>query len=342
MPRYDCRSNRRSFACIGFTLIELLVVIGIITIIAAILFPVMASARLKAYQATATNNLRQIGSAVAMYLQDNDEHFPRTQETLGPGEPSFISYWSAHYYQACLNAYITMGKGGITGAGQSGDKEGVWFEPADLEGQMQPVLWGSFCNNGLVTGTLRQLSQITAPGHTILSTLRTGEWEYFVDWQYGYGANPSSPDCAADAIPNPLPLSNPNDPFWQSNFFDICLNPWGAGEDPGSGPTDVFYWKLGHATPPGDLFPNAPHTDQTDGSFWSNGIDGRYFGNIPCSQYGAVPTTQFHGIQLYLTVDGHVAAMPFVNTYLGVNDNMWSVDQDTQLSTYWQTGQGSP
>ena len=338
MPRTNLSTTTTKQKCVGFTLIELLVVICIIAIITAILLPVIVSARRRAYQTTATNNLRQIGQAVAMYNQDNDEHFPRTQETLDPGEPSFISYWSAHYYQACLNAYITMGKGGVTGSGQTGDKQGVWFEPADLEGQSVPVLWGSFTNNGLVTGTLRQLSQITARGHTIISTLRTGEWEYFVDWQYGYGANPSSPDCAADAIPNPLPLSNPNDPFWQSNFFDICLNPWGANEDPQTGPTDVFYWQLGHATPPADLFPNAPHSDQSDGSYWSNGIDGRYFGNIPCSTYGPVPTTQFPGGQLYLMVDGHVASMPFVSTYLGINNNMWSVDQDTQLPLCWQTG----
>jgi prepilin-type N-terminal cleavage/methylation domain-containing protein len=325
---------------VGFTLIELLIVIGIIAILVAILLPVLASARRKSYEVVAMSNLRQIGSAVLMYNQDYNEHFPRTQETLTPGEPSFISYWSAHYYQECLNVYIELGKGGVNSTGQPGDKEGVWFEPADLEGEAQPAMWGSFCNNGLVTGTQRQLSQISAPSHTILSTLRTGEWEYFVDWKAGYEATPT--DCSSDAIPNPLPVSNPNDPFWSSNFFDICLNPWGANEDPLTGPTDVFYWKLGHATPPSDLFPNAPHSDRTDKSYWSNGIDGRYFGSIPCSMYGPSPPTQFPGGQVYLMVDSHVAFMPFVNTYFGINNNMWSTDQDTQLSMYWQTGQGSP
>lgn len=323
----------------GFTLIELLVVIAIIAIIASILFPVFAKARLQALKTTAVSNMRQIGSAVVMYNQDYDELFPRTQESLGPGEPGFISYWSAHYYQACLNVYITMGKGGVTTSGESGDKESVWFDPADPE-KDQPAMWGSFTNNGLVTGTTRALSQITAPGHTIISTLRTPDWEHFTDWSTGYEQSP--PSCAADSIPNPLPVSNPNDPWWQSNFFDICLNPWGALEDPATGSTDVFYWKLGHATPPGDLFPNAPHSDETDASYWSNGIDGRYFGSIPCSSFGPQPRLRYLTGQLYLFVDGHVSFMPFVQTYQGINNNMWSADQGTQLPMYWQTGQGTP
>src|SRR3954447_14448419 len=56
----------------GFTLIELLVVIAIVAIMAAILFPVFARAREVARQSSCVSNLRQIGMAVRMYLQDND------------------------------------------------------------------------------------------------------------------------------------------------------------------------------------------------------------------------------------------------------------------------------
>jgi prepilin-type N-terminal cleavage/methylation domain-containing protein/prepilin-type processing-associated H-X9-DG protein len=60
----------------GFTLIELLVVIAIIAILAAILFPVFAQARAKARQASCLSNNKQLGTALMMYVQDNDETMP--------------------------------------------------------------------------------------------------------------------------------------------------------------------------------------------------------------------------------------------------------------------------
>lgn len=56
----------------GFTLIELLVVIGIIAVIAAILFPVFARSRERARQAACLSNERQVGAAFLLYAQDSD------------------------------------------------------------------------------------------------------------------------------------------------------------------------------------------------------------------------------------------------------------------------------
>ena len=60
----------------GFTLIELLVVIAVLALLAAILFPVFAKVREDGWKATCVSNLKQIGAAYHMYLQDNDGQFP--------------------------------------------------------------------------------------------------------------------------------------------------------------------------------------------------------------------------------------------------------------------------
>lgn len=70
----------------AFTLIELLVVIAIIAILAAILFPVFAQAREKARQATCASNLKQVGTAWTMYLQDYDEKIAAANNPIGWGD----------------------------------------------------------------------------------------------------------------------------------------------------------------------------------------------------------------------------------------------------------------
>jgi len=67
----------------AFTLIELLVVIAIIAILAAILFPVFAQAKAAAKTTVALSNLKQLGVANLLYMNDNDDNTNR-------------KYWDVH------------------------------------------------------------------------------------------------------------------------------------------------------------------------------------------------------------------------------------------------------
>ena len=62
----------------AFTLIELLVVIAIIAILAAILFPVFAQAKLAAKKTVDLSNMKQIGTVFLLYGGDYDDQFPLT------------------------------------------------------------------------------------------------------------------------------------------------------------------------------------------------------------------------------------------------------------------------
>ena len=73
MMRRICNADQAAF---GLTLVELLVVIIVIAGLMALLFPMLARALGKAQLGSCMSNVRQIGMAVQMYAEDNNNLCP--------------------------------------------------------------------------------------------------------------------------------------------------------------------------------------------------------------------------------------------------------------------------
>src|SRR3974390_2821518 len=69
-------NRQRNVELRAFTLIELLVVIAVISVLAALLLPALASAKNKAAQTTDINNLKQQTTAMHLFANDNDDTLP--------------------------------------------------------------------------------------------------------------------------------------------------------------------------------------------------------------------------------------------------------------------------
>lgn len=283
----------------AFTLIELLVVIAIIAILAAILFPVFAQAKLAAKKTVAISNLKQIATAVVLYAGDNDDVFPRTMDT-STGFPETISWWAIANYQKALEPYMKNGRGGVNEGGLAPGKGSVWFDPADPDRSID-VMWGSFANSGFMTGMHRNGSSIEEPSNTVYSALRAGIYAKAV----------------GITIPRPLPLNNPSDPFWSSEFFDICFDPWTADRN---NVTSPYHFSKERAAPPCSHFLSDPLCED-----WTGQLEGEWNENLHGLPRAPRGDTRYGKVQLFSFADGHAKALPFAATYKSPSDNMWSV-----------------
>ena len=90
----------------GFTLIELLVVIAIIAILAALLLPTLSRAKEAARASQCLSQMRQLGFAVRLYADENEDTFPRSlhsafanaqlpwERSLAPHLGSSLTAWT--------------------------------------------------------------------------------------------------------------------------------------------------------------------------------------------------------------------------------------------------------
>ena len=123
----------------GFTLVELLVVIAIVLILAALLLPSLSRAKAKAQRAQCVNNLRQLGTVLQIFLQDN-RAYPVVIMSTNAGYPTTDRTWVAQLEREAL---------GISHPGTNYYQKGVWSCPS--------AKWSSY--------TLEQVSTPTCYGY---------------------------------------------------------------------------------------------------------------------------------------------------------------------------------
>ena len=119
----------------AFTLIELLVVIAIIAILAAILFPVFAQAKLAAKKTSDLSNQKQITTGTIVYSTDSDDYFPRNDY-----RDASRQNWASMTWREVSGPYIKNGISNYNYVSASGTVPspladgGIWQSPNAPQG----------------------------------------------------------------------------------------------------------------------------------------------------------------------------------------------------------------
>lgn len=287
----------------AFTLIELLVVIAIIAILAAILFPVFAQAKLAAKKTAGTSNSKQVALALVMYSNDYDDMAP-TAFVCWPALNGGQANWSgcgpgqaSVPFEYQLSPYTKSGPD-------------LWAAPGDtysVSAMSQPNItppWNGVGGNGLgwMFDGAYNAPHARARSYRYVGSIRTQEQEN----KNGAANGPSDPNTGLSGwAANPISLTAPSDPAntlsiietWQVSNPSPYGSPWGAQFQS----CDTFqlagrkYVTTGLPTG-GDALPSV------------SGSDDCMSGPDPINR---PPSPGYGGIGNYCFTDGHAKALTF-------------------------------
>ena len=180
----------------AFTLIELLVVIAIIAILAAILFPVFAQAKLAAKKTQTLSNVKNIGTGFQLYAGDYDDIVPPFT-----GNATDVANWSQlrFMFPGLVDPYIKNGANVATG-----QLKDIWADPLtkpqlnDLGGIRNTFAYNVY---GLGGFSRACISANPAENTSAACTARAvGTWGEFANTQYNTPASFSSLQSSAETL----------------------------------------------------------------------------------------------------------------------------------------------
>lgn len=164
----------------GFTLIELLVSIAVLSILFAILFPAFLSAKMTSLRTACLSHLKQVGAAVEVYAQDNDDHYPYClgDEKRGSwkGHATFPDGTAATHLRVLIMPYVKSAP--------------AFFCPADTgandfgfanEKPLHELIGTSY-----VWNVLKQEDGVTPYVNGMPLSAVDEPWETRLLWDYGY------------------------------------------------------------------------------------------------------------------------------------------------------------
>jgi prepilin-type N-terminal cleavage/methylation domain-containing protein/prepilin-type processing-associated H-X9-DG protein len=269
----------------AFTLIELLVSIVIIAILAAILFPVFAKVREKARQTACLSNMRQIGMASMMYIQDNDDTYPIARYLATPPR------WLSVTWRDVISPYTKNGGDTVTWATSDGS-------PTVVAGS---AIWS--CPTAGV-----KVKKIISGHNMIFTKLIADEFD--------------NPDATPEFIAA-LPANKKFDVVRQSNLASpgdtmlIAETGYQQLSNEGVGELMTDWWWYGGANwPPKFSGPDSVVK-------WENDPSGWHAWNAPQNAHMGIwiPRYRHNGMSNFIFADGHAKAVAKGN--LDYCRNIW-------------------